>query len=354
VKIAILADTHFGVRNDNKDFLDYFEKFYRDVFFPTCIEHNVFTVLHAGDLVDRRKNINFVTLQRMKQMFLQPLDELNINLQVILGNHDVYYKNTNQVNALRGLLDEWELINVIEEPTVQDYDGVNFCLLPWLNVENQEASLEFVSKAKATHLLGHLELKGFVMHGTQVSEHGLGTEPFKNFELVMSGHYHHKSQQGNILYLGAPYQMTWNDYGDPCGFHLFDTETRELTFVQNPYEMFVRLPYNDKGKSMEETLQFLNTAEKFNRKHVKIFIEHKENELIFEKFLDKLNSTDPQKVQIVDNSIERVTISDDDIVGDAEDTLSILTQYIESLQSDHEKQLKDVLKSLYAEAVDNL
>jgi len=287
-------------------------------------------------------------------MFLQPLQEHNMVMDVILGNHDVYYKNTNQINALSGLLDGWNNIRVIEQPIVQEYDGVNFCLLPWLNPENIEASLDFVAKAKATHLLGHLELKGFVMHGTQVSEHGLGLEPFKNFELVMSGHYHHKSQQSNTLYLGAPYQMTWNDYGDACGFHIFDTKTRELTFFENPHEMFVRLPYNDKGKSVEQSLQFLNTPESFCRKHVKILVEHKENDLIFDKFLERLNSFDPQKTQIVDKSYDRVLVSDDDIVGDAEDTIAILSNYIESLNTENEDKLKNVLESLYNDAVNNL
>ena len=61
MKIALLNDTHFGARNDSPAFLDYFMRFYNEIFFPYLKDNNIKTLIHLGDVVDRRKFINFKT-----------------------------------------------------------------------------------------------------------------------------------------------------------------------------------------------------------------------------------------------------------------------------------------------------
>ena len=41
MKIAILNDTHAGARNSSEIFLDYFGRFYSEVFFPYCEKHGI-------------------------------------------------------------------------------------------------------------------------------------------------------------------------------------------------------------------------------------------------------------------------------------------------------------------------
>ena len=94
MKIALLNDTHFGARNDSPAFLDYFMRFYNEIFFPYCKESNIKTLIHLGDVVDRRKFINHNTAHNFKKVFWDKLDELNIKTYVIIGNHDTYYKLT--------------------------------------------------------------------------------------------------------------------------------------------------------------------------------------------------------------------------------------------------------------------
>ena len=53
MKIALLNDTHFGVRNDSMIFDDFLHKLYEEVFFPYLDEHNIKTLIHLGDVVDR-------------------------------------------------------------------------------------------------------------------------------------------------------------------------------------------------------------------------------------------------------------------------------------------------------------
>ena len=103
MKIALLNDTHFGCRNDSPAFMKYQNRFYEELFFPYLIENNIKTLIHLGDVVDRRKFINHNTAHNFKHKFWNKLDELNIDTHVLLGNHDTYYKNTNEVNAIGNL-----------------------------------------------------------------------------------------------------------------------------------------------------------------------------------------------------------------------------------------------------------
>ena len=104
MKIALITDTHWGVRNDNIAFMDNSKKFLDEVFFPYLDANNIRTVVHLGDLVDRRKYINMQTATRLRIDFLDKLANRGLDVHMIAGNHDTYFKNTNTVNALRELV----------------------------------------------------------------------------------------------------------------------------------------------------------------------------------------------------------------------------------------------------------
>ena len=226
MKIAILNDTHAGVRGDMVEMSKYAGRFYEEVFFPYLDEHNIKHILHLGDYFDRRKYINFSTLKADKQHFIEPLLERDITMDLIIGNHDVYYKNTNDVNAPELLLFESDNINIIQEPMVKEFDGVNIALVPWINPENYADSVEFLTTASADTCMGHFEFEGALMMPGMTCQHGLDHSYVKRFDKVYSGHFHQKSEFANIKYLGSQMQFTWSDYGDEKYFHIFDTDTR--------------------------------------------------------------------------------------------------------------------------------
>ena len=103
MKIALITDTHFGARNDSQIFTDHFMKFYNDIFFPYLEENDIKTLIHLGDLVDRRKYINYVTLNSIRRDFIFRLGDMGVDTHIIIGNHDTYYKNTNRINAVQEL-----------------------------------------------------------------------------------------------------------------------------------------------------------------------------------------------------------------------------------------------------------
>ena len=350
MKIAILNDTHAGVRGDMIEMSKYAGRFYEEVFFPYLDEHNIEHIIHLGDYFDRRKYINFSTLKADKQHFIEPLLERDITMDLIIGNHDVYYKNTNDVNAPELLLFESDNINIIQEPMVKEFDGVNIALVPWINPENYADSVEFLTTASADTCMGHFEFEGALMMPGMTCQHGLDHSYVKRFDKVYSGHFHQKSEFANIKYLGSQMQFTWSDYGDEKYFHIFDTDTREMKPIHNPITMFEKLFYDDTKESFE-TISNMN-YEKYKGKFTKVIVVNKDNPYWFDSMLDKLHEASPLHVSVVDDHKHMDLMDDSDIEG-VEDTLTILEKYIDGLEIQGQKKpLLDLMTSLYNEALD--
>ena len=346
MKVAIITDQHFGARNDSLVFLDFYEKFYENTFFPTIDSAGIDTVLILGDTFDRRKYVNFYSLDRAKKMFFDKLQERGIRVHMLAGNHDTYYKNTNEVNSPELLLTEYTNIDVISKPETIVVGGTTICMMPWICSDNYQESVDHMANTKAEICMGHFEISGFAMYRGMESHDGLSKETFDKFDLVFSGHYHHRSNDKHIHYLGNPYELTWQDYNDPRGFHLFDLDTRELAFFQNPYTMFARIEYDDKDREVLD-LNVLDLKDKY----VKLVVVNKTDYYKFDKFIQTLYNKGCHEIKIVEDLSE----FEDGEVGEEinlEDTLSVLSNYIDSVETDVDKdQIKTYLRTLYTEAV---
>lgn len=349
-KVALITDTHFGARGDHAAFADYFNKFYYNIFFPYLEEHNIKQCIHLGDIVDRRKYINFVTARHLKN-FIQEFHDMEIKFGVIIGNHDTSFKNTNDVNSMNELYGHSKFqMEYYSEPQDIEVDGIKIAMLPWVCSGNYKESMEFVDNTQAQILFGHLEIQGFEMYKGAVNDHGFSTDIFNKFDVVCSGHFHHKSSRGNINYLGSPFEITWSDWNDPRGFHIFDTDTRELEFIQNPYKMFHKLYYDDSKKTVDQILDFDTTYIKDS--YVKVIIYEKTNPYWFDMFIDKIEKVGVLDIQIIEDNLNLNLEDESDVIEEAEDTLSILRKSADQVESSvDKKQLDMFLTSLYDEAI---
>lgn len=348
MKIALITDQHFGVRNDSLQFHEYFDRFYSQVFFPTLGERGIKTVVELGDIFDRRKYINFDSLDRCRSYFFDRVKEQDIELHCIVGNHDIYFKNTNRVNALELLLEHYDF-RVYSEMTEVEIGGLNILMMPWVNSENYKSSMDNLMHSKARVIMGHLELAGFEMHRGHMNETGLNPGVFKRYEMVMTGHYHHKSSKDNIHYLGSPYEMNWGDYMDPRGFHIFDTETLELEYIQNPLRMFHKVFYDDSVATEDQILSedYSNLAHTY----VKVVVKEKNNPYVFDLMIDKINSVEPAHLQVVEDNFNLNLEDSSDIIDEAEDTVTIIKKYIDNLNIESTKELENLFHELYHEAM---
>ena len=353
MRIALVTDTHAGVRGDNQNFAAYQRKFWRDEFYPRLKAEGITTIIHLGDIVDRRKYINFLTAKNLREDVIDPAMAEGYDFHVILGNHDVMFKNTNVVNVMDQVFADYKHPNLkwysaAEEVT---FDGTKILFLPWINSTNQEETFNLMRETDAQIMMGHLEIAGFEMHKGQASDHGLDMEIFDKFDQVMSGHFHHRSRNRNIDYLGSPFEMTWSDYNDPKGFHIFDTVTRELEFIENPHRMFRKVYYDDTNRTIEEAT---TVPEGMDGSYVKVIVKAKNNPYWFDVYIDKLEKTGVLNVQVVDDNLNLSFENTEDLVSEAEDTLTIMKSYITQLNVGAEpevKSLEGLISSLYSEAL---
>ena len=344
MKIALITDTHIGARNDSEVFSQYFVMFFQQVFLPYLEENNIQHIIHLGDFFDRRKYVNFKTLNYWDDNVLQKLAKYNLN--IVVGNHDVYYKNTNQINSVGQLLSKYNNWKIYTSPTNSVIDDINVVYLPWINSSNYDESMEMIKTTKAEICFGHLELKGFEIVAGQVNhDKGFDKKVFRNFDLVFSGHFHQKSDDGSIYYLGSPYHITWNDWGQKRGFYIFDTETRNIEFVENPYQIFHKVYYDDTKETYESLMDYDFSF--LQRMYVKVIVRNKINAYWFEQFIDNINKWNPSDVSVVEVSVDE----DNEDVDQVKDTLTLLTEYVNNLDIQYKDRLTELLRDLYYEAV---
>ena len=337
MKIAIITDTHYGARKGSKHIHDYFELFYKNVFFPSLEEHNIDTVIHMGDIFDSRKAIDLQSLEWAKKVVFEPLKKYKVH--AIIGNHDCYYKDTNYVNSPELLLNNYSNITTYSELAEINIDGLGILLIPWINSSNYDNAKNVIQNCKSKIAMGHLEMNGFQATRGHVMENGMEVNVFDNFTKVYSGHFHTRSNDGKIYYLGNPYEMFWNDVNDPRGFHIFDTETLTHTPINNPYRLFYNIYYEDTPHQLFDFTEYDN-------KIVKVIVRQKTNSRNFERFIDKLYSCGVQDLKIVENF--QLQENEEFAISEEENTITILNRYVDESEIDLDKsKIKGILQDIY-------
>jgi DNA repair exonuclease SbcCD nuclease subunit len=346
MKVCIIADTHWGIKGDSVVVLDYLKKSVDEFLMPLLKSQGIKKIIHLGDLVDRRKYINIYTAKRLREDFLEPINK-DFEMDMIIGNHDTFFKNTNTVNSSNEILqDKYSNIKIISEPTVTD----NCIYLPWVCEENKEYTLKVITEAKREIIFGHLEIQGFEMQKGRLSDHGFDKKIFNNYDYIFSGHFHHKSVVGNINYVGAFTEHNWSDFDGNRGVHIFDFNTRELTFFKNPFTLHHKIFYDDRNKTLEELMASIPDIA---NKVVKVIVQEKTNPYFYDLFIQKLEEQDTFEIQTVEDHKNIILENDEDILEQAEDTLSLFKSYITHLDVDSEQKknkLENTIFDLYKEA----
>jgi DNA repair exonuclease SbcCD nuclease subunit len=345
MKIAIIGDTHFGARGDSPLFLNHFLKFFEEQFFPYLKENGITKVLHLGDLFDRRKFVNFNTLHHTKKRFIDWFDQNGVELHCILGNHDVFYKNTNRLNSPKEVLAQCHSsFHLYEDVQEVCFNGATILMVPWINEENKDRFMQKIKDTPATILAGHLELTGYeVMPGVKFGE-GMDDKFLEKFDLVLSGHFHKKSSKGNVHYLGTQYQMTSIDTNEIKGFHVLDTETRELQFIPNPMKMFHNVEWRN-GTLIQDF-----DPSRYKGTYVKVLVYEKKSETKFDQFIDSLYAAEPANVSIIEDLSDRT--KEEGELDISEDTLSLINKEIDGMEADNKEELKNIVREIYMESLE--
>ena len=350
-EIALITDTHFGVRNDSQSFLDNQRTFYDMVFFPELVKRRIKTVVHLGDVFDRRKQINFNTLRQVRSFFFDRLQDYGIKVIVIPGNHDMFFKNNSSVIGLRDILKSYDNIRIINEPQHVQVGGLDTVMCPWIGLDEHNPWLDQLAKlSNFKILLGHFEFNGFVMqHGQAECQSGLNSDVFHEFDMILTGHFHEPSQKGNVWYLGAPSEYTWADHGCKRGFHILNTKNLQVERIVNPYTMFHLLSDTDIDTSSDMS--------HLTNKIVRVVTSPGVDRATVDYLVGVVGEHAPHKLEVIDSS--NYHSGDDVVIIDREalrneDILVIMSGYVDNIKDDisvNPDTLKAHFERLYVESM---
>lgn len=354
MKIAFLGDAHWGARGNSEFFLQKQVDFYREVFFPYLVENDIKHVIQFGDLLDQRKFVNIRIMYNLQREYLRRFEELGITQDIIIGNHDVVHNNTNKISALVEIASKKDYPNttVHYDPCTKEFDGVKLDFIPWMNRENEQEVKDFIQKSSSEYLIGHLEINSFEMVTGIQCRDGFSPDAFTHYKTTFSGHFHKQSKKvikGSLIhYIGTPYEMNWGDYGDQKGFHIFDTSTGETEFIKNPTPIYYKVMYDDTSVDYDSF-----DESRFSNSIVKIIVEEKENDLMFDRFMSRVQIV-AQDFQISD--LDSFDVSGEEIENmDIEDSLSILFKAVDGLPEStriNKNSIKKKINSIHKEAED--
>lgn len=346
MQIAILTDTHLGARNDAPQFIEYFLNFIENKFIPECEERGITTILHLGDLMDRRKFVNFSTLNHVRKRFIEKIQEKNMTMYCLVGNHDTYYKNTSSINSLKELFGErYTSFIPVESPIELEFGDKKFALVPWINKDNKEEYDSFISKTDATIVCGHFELNGYeVLRGIKF-EGGMKDTSLRRFDRVLSGHFHMANKKNNIHYLGTPYQITFSDLKEKKGFYVYCTETDNLEFIENDSKMFLSIDYTDDINISDYSI--------YENKYIKMFVREKKSQSKLDSVIEKLYDAKVGSITIVEE--DQQSIADEEVADMSLDTLTLICNEAEEFYNNIEgipvPKLKSLIQDIYMEAL---
>lgn len=340
MKVAILTDTHYNFKKGNKVFHDYFEIFYKNIFFPTLEVRNINTVIHLGDIFDNRKSTDYWSIEWARRVVFDPLKKYNVH--AIVGNHDIFYKNTNDLNSPYLLLKDYSNIKIYSKPEEVVLGDLKTLFIPWISTDQEQETVDIIESTPCKVAMGHLELGGFKVLKDYVQEETKFDKHFRKFEKVFSGHYHTRSDDGKVFYIGNPYQMFWNDYKDERGFIIFDTETLDVEYISNPYEIF-KIIYYDEEKIPKDLSRYKNCI-------VKLVVKNRKDRNKYEKFFDELRKENPYDLKVIEN-IELKEDFDAEEFLTMEDTLSLLKKYVDESEIQlNKKKIKNLISTIYQES----
>ena len=354
-KSVVLTDIHFGRRKFSMDTFENTMKFYNQEIFTRL--DGIKNLFILGDFFDNRVVIGWGVINRVVSEFFEPLKEKGVNVYMIIGNHDMQKKDTIEFHSLKMFDILYDNVTVFEQDTFVDFNGKKLLFVPWIV---DESEYDFSSFRNADMVLGHFEIVNFEMIAGVKSEHGLDSKDFNGVP-VLSGHYHVKSSNRNIHYLGVSEQMNWSDFNSHKGAHILN-EDLSLDFVENLVSnRYVKIYINTKSEKpisvyglTRRKLSF-NSIEDVLKKHslkqhtIKVYLQDVSDVVKYNNFKVQLDTNNIEYL-LIDETPEmqaKMNLSEDELQDDKVDIISIFKNQL----SEEDFQ---VFSGIYTEALQDI
>lgn len=290
MRIGIIGDIHIGAQENNENFIDYqmeslkwaYEKFR---------ENNIKNIIYLGDILDKRRQITFKVLKSFYNIF-GPDD---FEHYILAGNHDCYYKDTNEINSIDLLLEDFKHIcTITQEPKEIEIENEKLLFVPWINKTNLEQTEKNIKKSTAKYVFSHLDISGFEMtRGILSTTSSIRLELLDKFNKVITGHYHNYSNKGDITYIGSLCEQNWNDLDIDKFIGVLDTEKDELEKIKSPFKLYHKIVI--KNDELEENI------EQYRDKNIRIYL-YTDRNIKIEKYIDSIIEV-AYNVNVIDEQV---------------------------------------------------
>ena len=343
MKVVILGDLHIGVKNNSEVMLSHQTKFF-ETMIEYMKENDIDTIFQLGDIFDSRRQINIRTIHSLFTNVFDKFQENAITLYSLVGNHDIYLRNSLETHSSGILTKGYPNIHIIDTPTTLEFGGKTFSLIPWICESNYNECMEHIKNDKSNYCLGHFEIGSFPVVGKILFEGGLVINTFSHYDHVFSGHFHLRSEKKNITYVGTPYQLMWSDAEANNGFLVLDTESGEYEFVENEDRIF-RYVYFDSADATD--LEQLSLEDRY----VKLIVNDKSDTKKFNEFVDTVMAMMPTDLKIIDQEMIELKEMETPQTIEVSDTLDLIYQYIDNTDISNKEDVKKYMVMLYNEAM---
>lgn len=346
MKLAIIGDVHISLGGSNQNNIQNINDFFQKCLFPYIKDNGITTILQTGDLFHSRSANSNIAIANSKDVFFDYMEKNSIEFHVIVGNHDMFYLQKISPNSLETYLAEYSNISIYTKPETKKIGEIEVDFIPWICDENKEDILKFIKNTKSKYCICHPEINGFEMSKGHLCENGLDRGLFSNYDMVWAGHFHSQSKSGNIHYVGSPTQHNYGDVGESRGFHVFDTETKTMEYIENPYTLYEKIVYTD---SIDSNKEF-----DVENKYVRIILPEEYDEEKYQKFLKNIWAKSPIDVKATESkkAMESVDISLDEIENSSFSMIDFISDYVLKNSPELEKdEITSLVKDLYNDAI---
>ena len=276
MKLYCISDLHFGVHANSTKWLDILLDWTNNWLTDQVKRSDPDDILFIfGDIFENRQSIN-VNVQQKTKAAINRLSKL-IKIHILLGNHDVYYADSNEVTSMN-IFDDNPNMTIYSKPQVVNYCGIDVLVLPWDKDPNSVAKIAAEHAGRCRNMFGHMDVNGMIYDNTRPVLSGMDRKVLKDFDLVALGHIHWRQTSDNILYLGSPYHTERSDIGNDKGLHILSNDgagSFNVEFVRNGYspvfdkiEMsaFLEMPLSEVRTRLNNNFIDINVSSDFIRR----------------------------------------------------------------------------------------
>jgi len=361
--MILIGDTHFGTKGFSADMLTNQLEVFNKQIFPYMKDNKIAEIFQFGDIFDNRTTVDISFINKIRKELFDKLVENNIIMHSLVGNHDIYLRESRKISLVRFFADLYpDNFILYEDREIIEIMGQKILIVPWI-VKGEDLTYNEIKDVD--YVFGHLELRNFEMTKGHCDTSAKLTRDFfeksLNIKGVYSGHDDLKRSGGVIQYLGTPFQLNWSDYNETKGFYNFDGF--ELDFIENTSsKKYIKVKYNDE-KNTDRNIEvnglyghskLLNDEEykellpSLNKHEIKFIVNKAANrrfdEVLYTMKEAGINST-------VINNAELSEIIGTDYIEDSEeeldttDTRTLITDAVKT----NKKELLPLLTEIFAD-----